>query len=203
MEDKQIKLKVFTSQNELYMHMLIELRTKIGWSKDEKYGEPIFTVPFILTCAAALECALNDYIISHFSIDDKRSNELTSGYLSMNLRGKLTNIVSLLTNGKYTINTEHKTYQILVELIKVRNRLVHNKSSYEECEGVVVTKENGDVHIKIPEDVSKKIDDYSMGINPPIGRFQDALEDFYDRFLYVRPKDKFIENDLIISTENA
>ncbi len=200
MADKQIKLKVFTSQNELYMKMLLELRTKIGWSKDEKYGEPIFSIPFILTCAAALECALNDYIITHFSSEN---DELIPGYLSMSLRGKLTNIVPLLTDGQYKINTEHKTYKTLVELIRVRNRLVHNKSDYEECEGTVVTAENGDIHIKIPDEVNEKLDDYYLGVKPPIGRFQDALEDLYEKFLYARPKTNFPDNHFIVRVKHA
>ena len=203
MDEKEIKLQLFTSQNELYMQILIALREKVGWFNEDDWGEDKFIVPFVLTCAAALECSLNDNIISHYSDDSELSKNQITGYLSMNLKGKLTNIVPMLTNSKYMINTNHKSYQALVELIKARNRLVHNKSSYENCDGIVVTNDEGDIHIKIPEDISKKLDDYTFGIKRPIGRFQDALEDLYAKFFYAFGKSDFNGNDLIVLCKNA
>ena len=203
MEEEEIKLQLFSSQNELYMQILIALREKVGWGNEAEWGEDKFIVPFILTCAAALECSLNDNIISRYSNDSESSNNQITGYLSMNLKGKLTNIVPMLTNSKYMINTNHKSYQALVELITARNRLVHNKSSYENCDGTVVTNDEGDFHIKIPEHISKKFEDYTFGIKRPIGRFQDALEDLYEKFFYSYSKSDFSGNDLIVVYKNA
>jgi len=203
MEEKEIQLKIFTNQNEKYMQILITLREQIGWIEDNQSGEDIYIVPFILTCASALECSLNDYIIKHYSSGEHSHKHLIDGYLSINLRGKISNIVSILTNEKFMINTNHKTYQTLLELIRVRNRLVHNKSDYDECTGVVKTNEKNEIFIKVPEDVSNKLDDYSFGIKRPVGRFQDAIEEFYEKFYYIYKEPDFIGNDLIRLTNNA
>jgi len=203
MESKQVKLRIFTGQHQLYMQMLIDLREKIGWFNEEHIGDEVYIVPFILTCAAALECTLNDKIIYHFTSEDGVKSDLSSGYLSMNLRGKLSNIVSILTDGKYTINKEHKSYQALAELIGIRNKLVHNSSDFEECDAVVVTEPEGDVHLKIPDDVSNKLEDYTFGVKRPIGRFQDALEDLFEHFFNIYDKKDFTNNKLIVLSNNA
>jgi len=203
MEEKEVKLQLFSSQNELYMQILISLREKVGWVNEDKCGEDKFIVPFVLTCAAALECSLNDNIISHYSNESESSNNQITGYLSMNLKGKLTNIVPMLTNSKYMINTNHKSYQALVELITARNKLVHNKSSYENFNATLITNDEGDSHIKIPDHISKKLEDYTFGIKRPIGRFQDALEELYEKFFYAYSKSDFSGNDLIVTNKNA
>ena len=202
MEEKEVQLKIFTNQNEKYMQILIALREQIGWIENEP-GDDKYIVPFILTCASALECSLNDYIIKHYSSDYHSHSHLVDGYLSINFRGKLTNIVSILTNEKFIINTNHKTYQTLLELIRVRNRLVHNKSDYDECTGVVKTNEKNEMFFVIPEDINNKLDDYSFGIKRPIGRFQDAIEEFYEKFYYTYKEPNFIGNDLILAAKNA
>lgn len=198
MESKDIKLKVFTSQNQLYMQILIELREKIGWHNEEEFGNKVYVVPFILTCAAALECTLNDKIIYHFKSSDGVQNDLSEGFLSMNLKGKLSNVVSILTDGKYTVNKEHKTYQALAELIRVRNRLVHNSSGFEECEALLFAGPKGNYQVKIPDEVNNKIMDFTFGIKTPVGRFQDALEDLFDQFFDAYDKKEFTNNKLIL-----
>lgn len=202
MEEKEIKLKLFTNQNGLYMNVLIALREKVGWVDEDGCGNDKFIAPFILTCAAALECSLNDNIISYYSSDEGLPSDQVDGYLSMNLKGKLTNIVPMLTNAKYEINTNHRSYQTLVELIRARNRLVHNKSSFEDCSGVVITSDEGDVEIKLPKEMHHMfVDDYTFGLKRPIGRFQDALEELHEKFFNVYHGSEFKGNDLIVMYE--
>jgi hypothetical protein len=203
MESKNIKLRIFTSQHRLYMQMLIDLRERIGWCNEDSLGDEVYIAPFILTCAAALECTLNDKIIYHFTSEDGTKNDLSAGFLSMNLKGKLSNIVSILTDGKFTINKEHKTYQALVELIRLRNMLVHNSSDFKVCEAVVITEPKGSVHIKIPDEVNDKLEDYTFGIKRPIGRFQDALEDMFEQFFNIYDKKEFTHNKLIVLSKNS
>jgi len=197
METKNIKLRISPNQHQKYFNMLIELRHKIGWDHEFDDNE-VFIAPFILTCAAGLECTLNDKIIGFFTSHERDSDDLSKGFLSMNLRGKLSNIVAILTDGKYTINRQHKTYQALTELIGIRNRLVHNSSEYEECEAVVVTSDTGKTHFEIPPEVTDNMEDYTFGVAKPIGRFHDALEDIYEKFFEQYENDSFSENELII-----
>lgn len=195
--ETEIKLRLFTSQNQLYMSILTELRTQVGWLDE---GNGAMVVPFILTCAAALECTLNDIIISAFDSEPERS--LVDGYLSMNLRGKLTNIVPIATENEFYINKEHKTFLHLSELISVRNRLVHNKSSHETHDGVIVKDPAGEVHIRVEPGVAERIDDVTFGLKKSVGRFHDAIEDFHRKFYNVYRRDDFKGNALILPSEH-
>jgi hypothetical protein len=113
MEEKRILIDHFQDQYHTYLEILTWYRSEIGWYFDS--GEnTIHTVPFILTCAAALECSLNDYIIKHLADTHGEHGKLqTPGFLSMALKGKLINIVPLLTSNKFIINVNHVIYQTL------------------------------------------------------------------------------------------
>ncbi|MGB5157213.1 hypothetical protein [Desulfobacterium sp. N47] len=143
MNDKKIIIDHFYDQNHTYLEILTWYRSEIGWFFNS--GEnSIHTVPFILTCAAALECSLNDYLIKHFTDSHGTHGKIQiPGLLSMSLKGKLINIVPLLTSNKFMINVENKVYQTLADLIRERNRLVHNKSSYESHEGTIMEDSDG------------------------------------------------------------
>ena len=134
--EKKIYLKMFQSNYRTYLDILLDYRSKFGWFLDNDRGR-LHTVPFLLTVASALECSLNDHIIQHYgdSFEEEYSKLLIPGLLSMTLKGKLLNIVPLLTGNKYMINTGHKVYQLLSELIKLRNSLVHNKSGFDMHKG--------------------------------------------------------------------
>ena len=194
--ETEIKLRLFTSQNQLYMNILIELRSQLGWFNE---GKDAMVVPFVLTCAAALECTLNDIIIRDLDSEPERS--LVNGYLSMNLRGKLTNVVPIATGNEFHINQNHKTFLYLSELISIRNRLVHNKSSHEIHDGVIVEEPCSEIHVRVQPGVAEGMNDLTFGLKKCAGRFHDALEDFHKKFYECYGRESFVGNDLIVPTE--
>jgi len=201
MKDKKIIIDHFYDQNHTYLEIWSWYRSEIGWFFDS--GEnSIHTVPFILTCAAALECSLNDYLIKHFTDSHGTHGKLQiPGLLSMSLKGKLINIVPLLTSNKFIINVENKVYQTLADLIKVRNRLVHNKSSYESHEGIIKEDSDGHPYIAVPEQLQKRLSgkiDPTLGVQGDIGRYHDSLEKLHEMFFDIYEEDNFGGNNLII-----
>ncbi len=203
MEKRKIFLNHLQQQSHTYLEIISWYRTGIGWFFDNGKNT-IHTVPFLLTCAAALECSLNDNIIQYFTSQYGEHGELQiSGFLSMNFKGKLLNVVPLLTSNKYMINVNHKIYQKLSELIKIRNRLVHNKSNYEMYESHIEETEEGTPFITIPDDLDKKLSkkiDPTLGIKVgDIGEFHDCLEKFHELFIDVYDNDDFKGNELIIN----
>jgi hypothetical protein len=201
MNEKKIFIKNFQSQYYTYLEILSWYRAEIGWFFEEGKNA-IHTVPFILTTAAALESSLNDYIVDHYiKIYGNHGKSLIPGLLSMTLKGKLLNIVPLLTSNKFIINTEHKVYQLLAELIKLRNMLVHNKSDYDIHKAFIREDNEGEMFIDIPDELKKQIEgkiDPTFGIKNDVGKYHDALEKMHTSFFDVYQNDNFKGNDLII-----
>ena len=85
-------------------------------------------IPYVLTCAAALEATMNEKLIGYadhrWGSDDPT---LAQSLLSMTLRGKLNALVPLLTDHRFQFNRKHFVYQRLNALISIRNILVHPK----------------------------------------------------------------------------
>ncbi|MBS9812034.1 MULTISPECIES: phosphatidylinositol kinase [Vibrio] len=202
MKSKKVIISRFQKRYNTYLQLLLDIRGELGWSFRDSDKSEMFTVPFILTLAAALECSLNDHLIEHF--DDEfgdSSKQLLPGLLSMNFKGKLINIVPTLTQYKYKLNTNHKVYALLVELIKLRNSLVHNKSDYDEKEISIHKDESGQVHGLNYEELksfTKVEHDYSFGVKADVGAIHDAVEQFHELFLECYRDKAFTGNDLII-----
>jgi hypothetical protein len=192
MDRKKISIRYFTSQSERYLTVLSVLRERACWFFE---GEnQILSLPFVLTCAAALECSLNDTLIR--AMDEQGNGPLLDGYLSMSLRGKLTNVCTIVTESEYRINTEHKSYLALAELVSLRNRLVHNRSTFEIHEGHVL-KDDDDFRI-LAESLVGRIEDRSFGLTN-VGRFHDALIDLHEKLLDVYGNEDFKGNDLAVT----
>ena len=114
-------------------------------------------------------------------------------------------IVSLLTSNQYIVNTNHNAYKLLIELIKLRNSLVHNKSGFELHEAFVKENDNGEPYIEPDEAFLKIIDDkqngevdYSLGIKRNIGEYHDALEELFELFFDIYQDENFKGNDLVV-----
>jgi len=207
--EKKIFIKRFQSFCHTYLNILCAYRSDNGWFLDSGEDQ-INTVPFLLTTAAALECSLNDYIIEHYnnSYDEDQAKLIIPGFLSMNLKGKLKNIVPLLTNNKYIINTNHKVYQLLVELIGLRNNLVHNKGYFDMHEAYIKEDSDGNPYVEpdnqfkeILKSVKKGKTDYSLGIKQNVGEYHDALEKLHDLFFSCYMNENFCCNELIIELQ--
>jgi hypothetical protein len=90
-------------------------------------------VPYVITCAAALEATLNDRL---FRFAGERwgwdQPALARSLLTMSLRGKLNALVPLLTDHRFQFNSAHFVYRRLNSLISIRNILVHAKPFEKE-----------------------------------------------------------------------
>lgn len=203
MEERHFKLLAFSAQSVFYLDVLSNLRVRAGWFFKGVESEELI-VPYVITCAAALECTLNDCLIKFFN-GTKHLEAQLDGYLSMTLKGKLINVVPVVTAQRFVINQEHKVYQHLVELIRIRNKLVHNRSSViEEHTATLRFDEKGEPSISVSEgfDIDGEAEhDYTFGIPGDVGRFHDAVEAFYNKFMQEWDPDDFKGNDLVIPAE--
>lgn len=155
-------------------------------------------LPFILTCAAALEAKLNDHFVSHafdsFSRDHYK--RVASAFLTMSLRGKLDVVVPTLTNSRFTINPNSKAYRDLSRLITVRNEIVHSKSFYEEIE-IQMEEER----IRLPEAFLEKL--MAATIRKlsveDCAEFHQAMKSLDTNFLYPLEAGTLAANDLILN----
>jgi len=91
-------------------------------------------IPYALTCAATLECILNEAIIQYSVIfygfrDYERH---ARALLSLSLSAKLDYLFPFVTRNQYTIKVDSATYKRLKRLISVRNDLTHNKPFAQE-----------------------------------------------------------------------
>lgn len=197
MKPESVKVSRFQNRYRTYLELLIELRSEMSWFFNGSEKSKLLTVPFILTLAAALECSLNDHLIKHFEGKfGETSKQMLPGFMSMTFNGKLVNIVPILTNYKYSLNTQHRAYAAMVQLIKLRNSLVHNKSDFEIRE---FENENYD---SIKNFVTGE-SDFTFGIATDIGLIHDAVEEFHTQFLEAYSQDNFSGNELIVPlTEN-
>jgi hypothetical protein len=179
-ETKTDKVTVLFLKHVKYDRILKQLRKA---HIEQTIPSQFLDVPYIITCAAALESRLNDEIVQ-FSYNSfgKAGREMAESLLSMNFRGKLNAIVPLLTSNRFVFNTGHEVYKKLSSLIKVRNLLVHPRSFFED---VSIQQEiDPNTGKAFPYPVSKKLselgDDLSLGSLKEYipTEYHDALDKF-------------------------
>lgn len=92
-------------------------------------------LPYVFTCAAALEATLNDHLVADaFSVyGESKYRRHSEAFLTLSLRGKLDLIFPLLSKGKFIARDDSSAYRALAELVGLRNELVHSKSFFEEA----------------------------------------------------------------------
>lgn len=205
MSDEKIVVIKFEEFGEQYLKILEGLLDTMGWGYED--SKKFLRVPFVITSASTLECILNDTIKKHFS--DKFGVEnsnllLNKGLLAIPLRGKLNNIVSMLTGYKFVINRNHKVYRDLNELIKLRNDLVHKKSDYESFEGRKKVDLEGNPYLDGLSDITSTSEtDIYLGVPSDFVKYYDAIIEFYKLFIDVFAEEEFKGNDLVIKLEEV
>lgn len=125
-------------------------------------------IPYVLTCAAYLEAKLNDSLFSHSL--KKHGEDVADAMVTLSLPKKLSVLVPVLTDGKYSINKQHFVYQRLMSLIRVRNTLAHAKSELE----TVTAEEHELVSVPLlfspPADIPRKLaEKQSIGLDLTLG----------------------------------
>jgi hypothetical protein len=89
---------------------------------------------FFTLCASTLEYSLNfiltDYCVNKFGPDKYKS--YAEGYINMQFGKKLLMGPSIISGGQFTTNEDSPTFKNLMELISLRNRILHNKEFLKE-----------------------------------------------------------------------
>jgi hypothetical protein len=162
-------------------------------------------VPFILTCAAALEAMLNDEIISwaQETFASESYKRIADAHLSMSLRGKLEYIVPLMTHNSYILRTNSVEHKTLSSLITRRNELMHGKAFFQfnqvdvdgDAEDLQFNPLNLETLEKLPTSPSDPFDEVTVA---ECLSCYEALEAFETKFLYHLDDDSVTENDMIM-----
>lgn len=100
---------------------------------DDKEGEYIHFAFFTL-CASTLEYSLN-FILTSYCVDKYGPDKYKSfaeGYIAISFAKKLLMTPSIISDGELTFNEDHKSFKNLLELISLRNKILHNKDFLKE-----------------------------------------------------------------------
>ena len=136
--------------SQTYFYVLDKMFPKVSALKREEWPEMI---PFVLTCAATLECMLNDTIIDYcsFKFGFDELEKYTKPLVFLPLHQKFDYIFLFLSGNKFTIRRESLTYKHVEKLISLRNSLMHNASLHQRGSTKFVTTRDGTRTIIIPK----------------------------------------------------
>lgn len=103
--------------------------------ENNKSSEYLF-FGFFTLCAATLEFSLNflltDHCIDRFGVDHYRA--YAESYLRIDVRNRLTMCPGICSDGKVVMNEESSAYKNLLEMISLRNKIIHGKEFLEAVE---------------------------------------------------------------------
>ena len=124
--NKQREIVAHLFAHPKYSQILEKIKTR--YLKDNK--PDYLDVPYILMCATTLEAKLNDELHNYaVKLWKDEFATIANSYMSMSFKSKLNSLVPILTDNQFRINQDHFVYKCLASLIKVRNKLVHPKTS--------------------------------------------------------------------------
>ena len=193
---KKVSVLIFQSPR---FRVILDARRKQYEATKEKDK---FAVPYVLTCAAALECRLNDELVGYAT---KRwrgdDNPLSHSLLSMSFRGKLNSLVPILTENRYQFDRSHFVYRRLSSLIFVRNFLVHAKPISKQ---LAVSDKPHPLGFPILEGYYEIVEDFTLGAVEDFTplEYHDALEKL-DKWFFRRLPDKIGKVALLKRNEDA
>lgn len=159
-------------------------------------------IPYVLTCAAALEATMNEKLIEYadrrWGSDDPT---LAQSLLSMTLRGKLNALVPLLTDHRFQFNRKHFVYKRLNMLISIRNILVHPKPFDKE---ISVSDQRHPLGYPILDGYVEIAEDLTLGaaekFNPL--EYHEALEKL-DKWFFMRLPDHISKVAMLTANDHA
>ncbi|CBE68556.1 MAG: hypothetical protein F9K13_03410 [Candidatus Methylomirabilis oxygeniifera] len=163
-------------------------------------------VPYIVTCAAALEAKLNDALVQHAaSTWQEGSQPIQQAFLSMSFRGKLEATAVLLTGEKFRLNPDDEYVKRLHSLISYRNLLVHPKPTAHEVSTVAVTHPIYGVEFEVPgPEYDDLVADLTFGAKNHYKpqEYHEAL-DKLDKWFFKRLPDRVSKVRLLIPRGEA
>lgn len=91
---------------------------------------------FFTLCAATLEYSLN-FILTDFCLGELGLSEYkppAKKYISLPFAEKLKQSANIISKGQFAIDENNNSYKTLLELITLRNRILHNKEFLTELD---------------------------------------------------------------------
>lgn len=113
----------------------VKLRSAYKEIFGENHSEHLY-FGFFTLCAATLEYSLN-FLLADFTVKKFgpfNYKEYCDGYINLPLRRKLFMSPNIVSDGKFVINENNKSFKNLEKLITLRNRILHNKEFLKEFE---------------------------------------------------------------------
>lgn len=150
---------------------------------------------FFTLCASTLEYSLNfvltDYCVNQFGPDKYKS--YAEGYINMQFGKKLLMAPSIISGGKFVFKDDSPAFKNLLELISLRNRILHNKDFLKEFE---IPKEENITSLKF----EGKIDPNPIDTltKESCLKFGDSLDLFRKNFMEPALDSDLEENELLM-----
>jgi hypothetical protein len=162
---------------------------------NDKKGDYLYFAFFTL-CASTLEYSLN-FILTDYCVDKfgpAKYKQFTEGYINLQFGKKLLMTPTIVSEGKLTFNQDHKSYKNLLELISLRNRILHNKDFLKEFDFPKIEKDTKEINFNIKADanhIDTLTKDQCMA-------FGNSLGDFKNFFMNPAITNDLSKNELII-----
>lgn len=104
---------------------------------------------FFTLCAATLEYSLNftltDFCLAEFGLDEYKTK--AKKYIRLPFSEKLKQVPEIISQGKLIMDETCMSYVTLLELITLRNRILHNKEFLNEFDFSIVLEEETREHV--------------------------------------------------------
>lgn len=178
--DGSDKSYVLWNGTESYYKKLRAAYTDIVNDKESEY----LYFGFFTLCAATLEYSLNtvltDYCVNKFGHENYKS--YAEGYVNISFAKKLLMSPHIISDGVFQFNENNSSYKNLLELIALRNKILHNKEFLKEIEFPSIAdnldKEKIEfVLIKEPDPIDKLNKDVCLKFGKSLGDFKKFIMD--------------------------
>lgn len=193
------KSYILWNGTESYYKKLRAAYTDIKDDKDSNY----LHFGFFTLCAATLEFSLNflltDFCLNHYRQDNYKT--YAEGYINLPFAKKLLMTPAIISNGQFVFNQSNSSYKALLELITLRNKILHNKEFLKEFDFPSITDNAGKETFEFQLPLAPNhIDtlDKKMCL-----RFGDALGKFKSCLMKPSLSHSLTENEMLITVQNS
>ncbi len=188
------KSYILWNGTESYYEKLRVAYTDIKENKESKY----LYFGFFTLCSATLEFSLNfvltDHCLSHYGMDNYKT--YAEGYINLPFAKKLLMSPTIISNGQLIFDQTNSSFKTLVELITLRNRILHNKEFLKEFDFPSLTdnQKQETIEFQLPLEPNH-IDTLDKRL---CLKFGDALGKFKSCVMTPALSHTLIENEMLI-----
>ena len=137
---------------------------------------------FFTLCAATLEYSLN-FILTDFCLDEfglSKYKPQAKKYIGLSFAEKLRQSPEIISKGQFIINENTNSYKTLLELITLRNRILHNKEFLSEFDFsfVLETEIRKEIEFQIevvPNHIDTLTKDKCISFGKALGDFKKLI----------------------------